>query len=37
MHRAGQRCFELLAFIGSPQLLEVVIGGRRYDVFCRHY
>ena len=22
MHRAGQRCFELLALIGSPQLLE---------------
>ena len=21
MHRAGQRCFELLALIGSPQLL----------------
>ena len=21
MHRAGQRCFELLAIIGSPQLL----------------
>ena len=22
MHRAGQRCFELLALIGSPQLLQ---------------
>ena len=22
MHRAGQRCFELLALIGSPQFLE---------------
>ena len=22
LHRAGQRCFELLALIGSPQLSE---------------
>ena len=24
MHRARQRCFELLALIGSPQLLKVI-------------
>ena len=31
MHRAGQRCFELLALIGSPQLLQQTASGSRYD------
>ena len=29
MHRAGQRCFELLALIGSPQLSS------SFEVLCK--
>ena len=36
MHRAGQRCFELLALIGSPQL-SIYLSGRQDVAVLFHH